>query len=420
MKYHSIRYLFLLACVALCLFVAGHAHARAKEQPKTSTPPLVTKWIDAMMHEGKGVNGLITSDFQYTGYSFDYKDRLKKGKKGAIPFFAKKAPPTDITLDSIEDAPGGGQVATLTAVAETSATRSWDIRLLIRDGGIAKVSEIAREGMIEGFPPGCPETALKRDLVVTLHGTPEGFSAPKDIKLYSFRRDTDTWEFARPGVDENMLKYCSPRPDTYLIESEVVVFDENGQLEAANTVAAKHKAEEKEAAGATFFEEDGVNYPGRIFNMGGGKGGLLLTFTIEEDRGNRTQKTSPAKLYVWKGSGWKSVWDFDAEFSSAEGFAGGVSNSVVWSLKSATDASGSPAITARLETNGDESLKCPRGTSITFARSGSGFKPVKGDAPSACFKKHSVSDGSLRSNLAEDKGSTYHGEVKEIDWIFQK
>lgn len=405
--------------LVFCIFITSTTHA--KGHGSAGAPPIVNQWIRAMMNKGEGLNAIITPDFRYANYSFEFKKRLFKGKKGDIPFFAKVSGPDEIDIEETIPSPQGGYIVVLSAVSSSGLYRSWEIRLLVRPDGIASVSEIAKEGLFEGFPPGCPETVFKRDLIVTLHGTPAGFSGPKELKLYTFRRDTDAWSYAHPGVDEKMFKFCSPRPDTHLIASEVVALDSDGQIESASTVATKHKAENSErAVGATFFEEDGINFPGRLFNIGGGKEGLLLTFTLEQGHGDRMEKLDPAKLYVWKGNNWKSVWSFDAGCGSTAGFLEGVSGQVEWSLRSTADASGSPTILASLQTNEDQNFNCPLGTTITYTKSGSGFKPVKTGVPGACFKKHNIADGALRAHAGEDKGPVYHGQVKEIDWRFQR
>lgn len=412
MKKTTLISCILLIAIIFSLPVPSHAKERTS---------FVNDWISAMMNNGEGLNAVITPDFEYTHYSFEFKKRLYRGEKGDIPFFAKTSKPDEIVVEEIRPGSGGSTVAILQATASGGLYRAWEIRLFILPSGISKVTEIAKEGTFEGYPPGCPETAFKRDLVVTLHGTPEGFTGEKEIKLYLFRRDTDIWDYAHPGVDEKMFKYCSPRPDTFTTESEVVVFDQSAQIEAADTVAAKHKAEkDEEAFGAVFFEDDGINYPGRLFDIGGGKEGLMLTFTLERGEGDKTEEIVPARLFVWKGGGWKSIWGFDAGFGSMSGALGDAADRAEWSIRSQADAGSGPAITAQLESNDDKNFKCPLGTTIIFNKKGAGFKPEKGGIPGACFRKHTVSDAALRAHIKEDKGPTYHGEVQEIDWMFQR
>lgn len=398
-----------------CLFLTP-----ATLHAKKSGTSYVDEWISAMMNSGKGLNSIITPDFEYTGYSFDFKNRIYRAKKGDVPFFEKVSKPDEINVEDVRPV-SGGTIVILNSTASSGLYREWETRLFIEPGGISKVSEIAIEGKFEGEPPGCPETSFKRDSVVTLSGTPEGFIGRKEVKLYNFSRDTDLWDFAHPGVDEKMFKYCSPRPDTFTIESEVVVFDEKAQIETADTVAAKHKGEKDETArGTAFFEEDGVNFPGRLFRLENGKEGLLLTFTTENDKGGKREIVNPAKLFVRSGNGWKSIWGFDAGFSETSGSMDDVTGGIEWSIKSAADSNSRPAISATLEANQDRKFNCPAGTQILFTKSGSGFKPGKSGVPGACFKKHSVSDGALRAHAKEDKGRTYHGDVQELDWMFQR
>lgn len=405
---------------SIVLLITSSSFAKAgKAQQSGPVPSIVAKWIDAMMRTGEGLNGIITSDFQYTQYSFDFDKRLFRGAKGDLPFFAKKSKPTEIEL--LETRPGqdGGYVAVLRATAESGLYRSWEIHLFVRPDGVAAATEVAMEGTFEGYPPGCPETAFKRDLLVTLHSSPTSSFAGSAVTLYNFRRDTDSLDYAKPGADEKMLKYCSPKPDTYLVESEVLVFGRGGQLEVANTMATKHKAEDQEdATGALFVTENGVNYPGRLINIGNGNEGLMLTYAV--DRGPKTEMIEVAKLYEYKGKSFRPVWGYDVGRMSSSG-APGNAGQYEWALKSSTDPSGNPMITARLETNDDEKFSCPQGTVVTYTKKGSSsFKPDKQGIPGSCIKSSSMSDSSLRSNAKEDKGPSYTGVVQEIDWRFQK
>ena len=358
-------------------------------------PSLAEKWINAMMNQGEGLNKVITADFQYINYPFDTGGRIYKAKRGNIPFFAKTSKPAEINVEEVRGV-YGGQVVKLNSTAETGLYREWETILFIRPDGISQASEIAREGLFEGYPDGCPETAFKRDLIVSLRGTPDRSAGQKTIRLYSLHISTDTLEFADVDVEEKVLKRCKPDPDTSLTQEEVLVFDENDQIENASIMANKCRDKGSETAvGATYIREDGVNFPGRLFPIGGGKEGLLLTFVTEHGGG---KKIEPAILYEWSGSGWRPIWNFTAGFGSARGVLAGESGGVAWSIKSATGAAGEPQIIARLESAHSKKFDCPAGTTIVFNKSGSTFKPEKGSIPSTCLRAPSVSAASLKGH----------------------
>lgn len=385
----------------------------------SASSSFVGQWIDAMKNRGTGLNSVITHDFQYTRYSFDFKAPLFKGSKGDIPFFAKESSPKTIDVEDTTAGYGGEQVVTLRSVAESGLYREWVTYLVVRPDGISKVTEIATEGQNDGFPPGCPETAYKRDLIVSLHGSPTGLDGPKVIRLYSFNRDTDSWDYVHPGFDEKLSKYCHPRPETMLNQSEILVFGMDGQLERAETLAAKHKGEKDEyARGISFFAEDGTNFPGRLFNVGGGKEGLLITFAKELHNGEEITRIGRAILYTHSGKQWNSVWAFDVAFDQMRGFLGGSSGEVEWSLKSTLSSTGEPAILATLVNNSDDGYSCNTGTTITFHKKGKGFRAEK-NSPKSCFLKRWGS-GSLKTYLKEDKAPKYNKPVQEIDWRFQR
>jgi len=399
---------FILFSLLILLLIPSIASAKSS---------YVDKFIYAMKHGGEGLNSIITPDFEYTNLSFEFKNRLFKGTKGDLPFFAKTSRPIEIIVDEIRQVPGGS-IAYLDVIAETGLYRGWQIILFIRSNGITKITEIATEGVFEGHPKGCPETAFKRDSLVTLQGNPEGLSGHKTIKLYKFNRDTDEWSYANPGVDPKMEQHCTPRPNTFQVESEVIVFNDFGQIEFAKTVAAEHKSEKQELArGASFFEEDGVNFPGRLFNLGSGKEGLLLTFSISKGGDTNATKSNIARLYVWKGSSLKSIWGFGVGESKSSGFLGDFTTQFEWGLRSSPLHS-APTITATLQSNIDSRFKCKAGTRVPFIKKGSSFKSQKGTYPSSCLK-HKGLGGNLIVKK-EDKGLTFYGEAKEIDWRFMK
>jgi hypothetical protein len=376
--------------------------------PKTSmADSYVTGWISAMKNSGTGLNSIITSDFEYRQLNFDFGKKLFKGSKGDLPFFAKSSRPSNIEIEETR-AGSDGQVVVLNNVSENGFFKEWQTVLLIRADGIARVSEIAFEGQMRGHPPGCPETMYKRKYILTLHGNPSGFSEPKAIKLYTYRRDTDPLEYAHLSLSEKDRKKCTPTPDRQATFSEVAVFDLNGQLNGVNNVAITNKG-----AGGIFIREDGTNFPGRLFNVGGGKEGLLLTFAVQK----KSEKSTIAKLYLWRGSGWKSVWAFDVGHGSGSGFGGGSSGDIEWFLKSIPDSNGTPEILARLDKNNDKGYSCPVGTSITYAKSGSGFKPMKAAQDPACYKRNL--SGSLMASPGKDEKAKEVVSEGDVDWRFE-
>lgn len=400
----------LLFLIAFLIFTLT-PHARSGGDG--GAPSLAIKWINAMMNQGAGLNNIITPDFQYSNYPFT--GRIYKGRRGDIPFFAKAAKPAEINIEEVKGG-YGGQIVKLNSVAETGLYREWETILFITQGGISKVTEIAREGTFEGYPEGCPETAFKRDIVVTLSGTPSIYGGTKTIKLYSLSISTDSLDYADADVEEKVLKNCKPYPDTSLIQEEVLVFDENGQIEHASIMANKSKDRgSKIAVGAVYLREDGINFPGRLFQIGSGKDGLLLTFTTERGSGG---KINPAILYEWSGSGWRPIWNFTVGFGSSKGVLAGEAGEVTWSLKSAVGAAGEPQIIARLESAYSKGFDCQAGTTIIFNKSGSTFKPVKGGVPPSCLKMPSVSAASLKGSgkgftLPERKGAAYEEEEED-------
>lgn len=402
------RFFILIAILVLATSATAHAKAAKSAGGGASGP--AAQWINAMMNGGAGINSIITPDFEYTSYGFDFKNRLYRGKKGDIPFFAKKSKPVEINVVETRSAPGG-QLVILETNADEGLYRTWETRLLVSGGGISKVTEIAKEGKLTGFPPGCPETTYKRDLAVSLHGF-------KEIELYRFSRDTCTLDFLPSGVDEKMFKYCNPRPDTFLIESEVVVLNDDGGIENASTLAAEHKEEGKDKPnGAKFISENGTNFPGRLFDLGNGDQGLLATFTSETGDGENIKKVDRAILYKWS-NGWKPFWGFDVGYGQAAGFLASFANQVEWSLRSTKMSDGSRMV-ARLESNDNSGMDCPIGTTINFTVKGTSVKKDSKGVPSGCFKKWWGGDSLLKSNLKEDSAPKYNKPVEEIDWRFQ-
>lgn len=366
----------------------------------------VDGWISAMQNGGAGLNAVITPDFEYRQINFDFGKRFIREKKTDAPFFAKTSKPTSIDIEETKGGPGG-QIVLLNNVSENGFYREWMTILLVRSDGIARATEIALEGQMRGYPPGCPETMYKRNFIVTLTGTPDGFSEPKMIKLYTYRRDTDPIAYAHPSLDEKEREKCTPTPDKRTTFSEVIVFDTSNQAESVSTVAIK-----SDGTGGIFFKEDGVNFPGRLFSFGGGKDGLLLTFTTSKD----SEMSDIAKLYVWRGSSWKSVWGFDVGHGVKSGLGGSFSRNVEWGLRSSSSGAG-PEIIARLDKNNNPDYACPTGTNITFQKSGSGFSPAKSGQPDVCFKRDM--SGNITASPGKDEKAKYEVSAEDVDWRFK-
>lgn len=386
-----------IVLILILILISQTAHAGSS---------LVNAWIHAMQNSGKGLNSIITPDFEYRQLNFSFGKKIEKETKGDIPFFAKESKPSTIDVEQTKGGMGG-QVVTLVNTSETGLYREWQTILLIGSSGISKVTEIAIEGQMRGYPPGCPETMYKRDFILSLRGTPDGFDSPKIIKLYKYRRDTDPISYAHHSLDDKEREKCTPTPDRQTVFSEVVVLDQNDQILAANNVAIQNKEK-----GGIFFKEDGTNFPGRLFNIGGGKEGLLLTFTVRKN----SVTSDIAKLYVRRGSGWKSIWGFDVGHGTKSGLGGRFSRNIEWSLKSQRGASG-PEIIARLLKNNDQNYNCPGRTTINYTRSGSSFRPVKNGQAAACFKRNL--SGSLTASPGKDEKPKEFVTEEDVDWRFQ-
>lgn len=356
--------------IVLTIITSFTLKIKAATPQKAPEDEIIKDWIGAM-EQGKAVN--VPPNFVYTRYSFTGEGKMMRSQGGRAPFFSLYSKPSEINVEEVKSTPAG-KVVKLVTTSEEGLYRVWETYLLISEGKITRVTEVAIEGKFYGPKEECPETTIKRDHIATVTGVIQEGGLPNTIRLYSTRIDT-----GEPDIeleDKRKAERCGLKPGTYKIEEEVLIFDPSEQLIHAEVVADASGESQGREVGVRFAKEDEYNFPARLFDIGE-KSGLLLTFT----KGEESKAITQSVLYKIDGN-LRPIWSFTAGFTSADAGAN-------WELKS-TSEDGVPMIKARL-IHSSGKYNCSEGTVITFKKKGDKFEAVKGEFESSCLKMPKIS-----------------------------
>lgn len=268
-------------------------------------------------------------------------------------------PLTEYRIEAIKNlVPGQLAVAHVQEIIEDQPVREWEGMLTLdKRGGtwkVTHVTHIVMEFHMDGFPEGCPETVFRREEVATLDGNLRGTSDPTFVRVFTTRRDTESWGGGAREIDTESTK-CQMKPETVVQDLEWLVSTWDGEILMAQQIGRTSGA----SGGITLYEGNsrgsltrgGV----RLDTIVGGQPAVLFLSRKYQDNIARVG------AYVWKGNGLKNVWNFDFMRKGA---------TFAVDLK---PGEGGKMVMATLQ-GGGEAIGCPEDTVIPFKWTGSTFK----------------------------------------------
>lgn len=352
--------IILVMVVAIPVWARGKTASHGSDGDPQLTA-VVNQWMAAF--EKRDIAALnALGPTTYDEWIVSNSDTLRKN----ISVESALHPLTEYRIEAIKNlVPGQLAVAHVQEIIEDQPVREWEGMLTLdkRSGSwkVTHVSHIVMEFHMAGFPEGCPDTVFKREEAATLDGNLRGTSDPTFVRVFTTRRDTESWGGGAREIDTEATK-CQMKPETVVQDLEWLVSTWDGEILMTQQIGRASGP----SGGITLYEgssrgsltRGGV----RLDTIVGGQPGVLF-LSRKYDAGDKSNAAPVARVgaYVWKGNGLKNVWNFDFMRKGA---------TFAVDLKS---GEGGKMVVATLQ-GGGEGIGCPDGTVIPFKWTGSTFK----------------------------------------------
>lgn len=375
----------IIGTVIVLLSLTAVVHARGKTAASGSDfDPQLTGVVNQWMTAYQKQDAAALSRLGPTGYSqllIVGDDLLQNNLASA----AAAHPLTEFRIERIATVvPGQLAVANVQEIVEDNNGREWEASLSLKNIGgrwqVAYVTHIAMETHVQGYPEGCPETVFRREEVANLDGHVVSAADTNWVRIFKVRRDTGAWGASNVEVDTEATK-CLAKPELVVEDLQAVVADLSGKILAVQQLG---RSDDKNG-GITLYDgsKNGSAVRGgvRLETMTAGAPQVFLL--SREYQGGKGTGDIVGRLsaYLWKGSGFKNVWNFDF-------LRKGASFAVDLQIDGANKR-----LVATLQ-RGGEAIKCPEGTVISYQWTGSTFK-VADKVKGSCMSSAWPSEGSI-------------------------